>query len=142
MLQVDSSEKVVASREPCTRWLSGEVDPSGGTAEVSPAVDAFALRRRERAGCHAGSDPTKRYLSELLDMLLRPPAWHARAAYLGRGPEMFFPGRGEPTTPAKQLCVACRVRRAASSPGGVRRACGVARASGSGAGAGPRLSAK
>ena len=42
----------------------------------------------------------------------RPPAseWLERAACAGLDPGVFFPGRGESTEPAKQVCAGCPVR--------------------------------
>jgi WhiB family redox-sensing transcriptional regulator len=42
--------------------------------------------------------------------LLERPAWHRWAACRGKGTALFFPGRGQPTEPAKAICAACVVR--------------------------------
>lgn len=41
---------------------------------------------------------------------LRPPAWTELAVCLEADPEAFFPGKGELTEPAKELCRSCEVR--------------------------------
>ena len=46
---------------------------------------------------------------ELVDALAKRPAWHARAAYRGLGPEIFYPGLGESVNPAMAICVLCPV---------------------------------
>jgi WhiB family redox-sensing transcriptional regulator len=38
------------------------------------------------------------------------PDWQARARCRGYGPEAFFPEKGQPTTTAKRVCMACEVR--------------------------------
>lgn len=38
------------------------------------------------------------------------PAWHRDAACTAVDPELFFPGRGDSTEPAKQVCAGCPVR--------------------------------
>lgn len=39
----------------------------------------------------------------------RPQPWAAHAACRGMGPALFFPARGEDTSPAKEVCAACPV---------------------------------
>lgn len=49
-------------------------------------------------------------LERLLDQLgAHRPTWHAQAACRGRGPDQFFPARGEPTAPARRICAGCPV---------------------------------
>ncbi len=36
--------------------------------------------------------------------------WVADANCLGVDPDLFFPGRGEPSRPAKEVCAGCPVR--------------------------------
>lgn len=38
------------------------------------------------------------------------PEWHAKAACRGMGPDLFYPGRGEATEPAKRICASCEVK--------------------------------
>lgn len=38
------------------------------------------------------------------------PDWFRAAACKGMDPTLFFPERGEPTAPAKQVCAGCEVR--------------------------------
>jgi len=47
---------------------------------------------------------------ELVDALAKRPAWHARAACRGLGPELFYPALGESVNPAMAICVLCPVR--------------------------------
>ena len=47
---------------------------------------------------------------EFLDALAKRPAWHARAACRGLGPEIFYPGLGESVNPAMAICALCPVR--------------------------------
>jgi WhiB family redox-sensing transcriptional regulator len=47
----------------------------------------------------------------MLDEVTHRPAWHARAACAGKGPDLFFPERGDSSAPAKALCAACPVQR-------------------------------
>jgi WhiB family transcriptional regulator, redox-sensing transcriptional regulator len=36
--------------------------------------------------------------------------WREHAACAGKDPDMFFPGRGEATAPAKKVCNSCPVK--------------------------------
>ena len=47
---------------------------------------------------------------ELVQALTGRPAWHARAACRGMGPEIFYPALGESVNPAMAICVLCPVR--------------------------------
>ena len=40
-----------------------------------------------------------------------PAGWRDRAACRGTDLEVFFPGRGEPTEPARRICASCPVRQ-------------------------------
>ena len=40
-----------------------------------------------------------------------PAGWRYRAACRGADLEVFFPGRGEPAEPARQICAGCPVRQ-------------------------------
>ncbi len=46
-----------------------------------------------------------------IDEVTHRPLWHARAACRGKGPDIFFPDRGESAAVAKALCASCPVRR-------------------------------
>jgi WhiB family redox-sensing transcriptional regulator len=46
---------------------------------------------------------------DVLLELVRPPAWHARAACRGVDTEVFFPTRGESTDTARAVCARCPV---------------------------------
>jgi WhiB family redox-sensing transcriptional regulator len=48
-------------------------------------------------------------MAELLGALQRP-AWHARAACRGQGPRQWYPGRGDSTTSARDICARCPVQ--------------------------------
>ncbi len=48
--------------------------------------------------------------AELLEALLKRPAWHAQAACRGQGHERWFPTRGNPATDAKAICAGCPVQ--------------------------------
>ena len=41
--------------------------------------------------------------------LVHRPAWQADAACRGQGPARWFPGRGEPLDPAREVCAGCAV---------------------------------
>jgi len=43
-------------------------------------------------------------------MFAKPPDWHANANCLGCDPELFFPGQGESTREAKEVCAGCVVQ--------------------------------
>lgn len=46
----------------------------------------------------------------LLDLLgVESPDWYEHAECRGAPQELFFPGQGEPTQPAKEMCAACPV---------------------------------
>jgi WhiB family redox-sensing transcriptional regulator len=47
----------------------------------------------------------------VLDEVTHRPPWHARAACAGKGPDVFFPDRGESSAEAKALCATCPVQR-------------------------------
>jgi Transcription factor WhiB len=53
------------------------------------------------------TEPTS--LPTLAELVRRPP-WMSDAACSGAGPSSWFPGRGEPTEPAKAVCRGCLVR--------------------------------
>jgi WhiB family transcriptional regulator, redox-sensing transcriptional regulator len=55
-------------------------------------------------------DPAEAFALPSLVELLERPAWHARAACRGQGPDAFFVERGESSQPAKELCDGCEVR--------------------------------
>ena len=38
------------------------------------------------------------------------PTWTEQAVCTSVGPELFFPGKGESTIPAKRICARCDVR--------------------------------
>jgi hypothetical protein len=60
--------------------------------------------------------------SELLE-LIRRPAWHAHAACRGKGPQEWFPGRGEPSAVAEAICSSCPMTASCLAAGvGGRRA--------------------
>lgn len=46
----------------------------------------------------------------LLELLAARPDWHADAACVDAGLDVFFPGRGESPAPARQMCAGCPVR--------------------------------
>jgi WhiB family redox-sensing transcriptional regulator len=46
---------------------------------------------------------------DVLLELIRPPAWHARAACRGTDSAVFFAVRGESTEPARAVCARCPV---------------------------------
>lgn len=46
----------------------------------------------------------------LLEEILLRPHWHSSAACRGHGNELFFPGRGEGSEPARAICASCPVR--------------------------------
>lgn len=64
-------------------------------------VTADRARRRRRAHLAAKAaaavDPSDR-------------TWHHDANCIGVDPDLFFPGQGEATRPAKKICAACTVR--------------------------------
>jgi WhiB family redox-sensing transcriptional regulator len=41
---------------------------------------------------------------------LKPQPWMKQANCVGADPALFFPERGEPSSPAKAICMACPVR--------------------------------
>lgn len=48
-------------------------------------------------------------LDTLLELLQRP-AWHARAACRGAGPDAWYPTHGQSPWPGKAVCATCEVR--------------------------------
>jgi WhiB family redox-sensing transcriptional regulator len=46
-----------------------------------------------------------------IDEITHRPLWHALAACRGKGPDIFFPDRGESSAEAKALCKSCPVQR-------------------------------
>ncbi len=47
--------------------------------------------------------------TRLLAELVHRPAWQTDAACRGRGVAAWFPGRGEPLDPAREVCAGCAV---------------------------------
>jgi WhiB family transcriptional regulator, redox-sensing transcriptional regulator len=59
----------------------------------------------------ARGDPAGPDLPSLLELVAAArPRWHRRAACRGADPAVFYPGRGEPLGPARELCAGCPVR--------------------------------
>jgi WhiB family redox-sensing transcriptional regulator len=46
----------------------------------------------------------------LLVLVVGRPAWQEQASCRGVDPDLFFPERGEPAGPAKEVCSGCVVR--------------------------------
>lgn len=60
---------------------------------------------------HYPGDPADMIdLATTLEELTHPPTWHRWAACAGKGPEPWFPTRGEDARPAKAVCDACPAR--------------------------------
>jgi WhiB family redox-sensing transcriptional regulator len=45
-----------------------------------------------------------------VEQLAARPAWEARAACRGMGPELFFPESGDSLEPGRDVCARCEVR--------------------------------
>lgn len=48
--------------------------------------------------------------ADVPDPFLSLPEWHLKAKCRGTDPDLFFPGRGGSTRPARALCAACPVQ--------------------------------
>lgn len=57
--------------------------------------------------------------ADVLDLLevARRPAWHADAECRDTATAIFFPGRGEPSEPARAMCARCMVRAECATAG-------------------------
>lgn len=51
-----------------------------------------------------------RYLRVTSGQPARPPAWTEQALCAEVGGDFFFPEKGQPSAPAKQVCRSCEVR--------------------------------
>jgi WhiB family redox-sensing transcriptional regulator len=52
-------------------------------------------------------------VTDLLSRLAEArPGWQAAGNCVGVDPDLFFPGQGDPTGAAKQVCAGCTVREA------------------------------
>ena len=72
-------------------------------------ADAAATLRRIFEWLMTGE--TAPDVDQLLEQLVRRPAWHHYAACRGADPELFFPGRGSgPPVEALSYCERCPVR--------------------------------
>ena len=58
-------------------------------------------------------------MTDLADLMVNRPAWHAYAACRGKGADLFFPTKAEhdKIRAAKALCASCPVRRDCADAG-------------------------
>lgn len=70
---------------------------------------AIDLRSDPDEAEHRGDPGDLVDASHLLAELVHRPAWQADAACRGLGTSKWFPGRGEPLDPAREVCAGCPV---------------------------------
>jgi WhiB family transcriptional regulator, redox-sensing transcriptional regulator len=95
--------KATGASGACDGWVR-QPEPWRSERSISGTGSGAGVSSRNRSGSVSTSAPL------MLPLLPARPGWHDLANCRGLDVDLFFPERGEDTSPAKAVCQGCAVR--------------------------------